>query len=61
MLLSLIGHFMFRNVYIKQFGFLRQKMDVLLGVGLAVVVSVSKLLGSFCDFMLAIANIKGFV
>jgi len=36
-------------------------MDVLLGIGLAVVVSVSKLLGSFCDFMLAITNIKGFV
>ena len=42
----------------KQFG---NKMDVLLGIGLAVVVIVLTLLGSFCDFMLAIANTKGFV
>ena len=42
----------------KQFG---KKLDVLLGIGLAVVVIVLTILGSFCDFMLAIANIKGFV
>ena len=42
----------------KRFG---NKMDVILGIGLAVVISVSSLLASFCDFMLAIANIKGFV
>ena len=49
----------FRNVYIKQFGVLRQKLDVLLGVGMAVLVVVSKILGTFCDFMIALANMKG--
>ena len=49
----------FRNVYIKQFGVLRQKLDVLLGVGMAVLVVVSKVLGTFCDFMIALANMKG--
>ena len=51
-------HFVFSNVHMKQFG---NKLDVLFGIGLAVVVIVLTLLGSFCDFMLAIANTKGFV
>ena len=38
---------------------MRQKLDVILGVGLAVLVVVSKILGTFCDFMIALANMKG--
>ena len=51
----------FRNVYIRQFGVLRQKMDIILGIGMAVVVVISKILGTFCDFMIALANIGGIV
>jgi len=36
-------------------------MDVILGISLAIAVSVSKVLGSFCDFMIALANKQGAV
>ena len=49
----------FRNVYIKQFGILRHRLDVFFGIGMAVLVVVLKILGSFCDFMIALANVKG--
>ena len=48
-----------RNVHIKQFGIWRHRFDVLLGVGMAVLVVVLKILGSFCDFMIALANVNG--
>ena len=36
-------------------------MDVLLGIGMAVAVVISKMLGTFCDFMIALANTEGIV
>ena len=50
---------LFRNVYITQFGIFRQKMDVLLGIGMAGLVVISKILGTFCEYMTALANIGG--
>jgi len=61
LLIFCCSKYIFRNVYIKQFGILRQKMDVILGISLAVVLSISKVLGSFCDFMIALANKQGAV
>ena len=36
-------------------------MDVLLGIGMAVLVVISKILGTFCEYMTALANIGGIV
>ena len=40
---------------------MRHRLDVTFGVGMALIVVIFKILGSFCDFMIAIANVEGSV
>ena len=45
----------------EKLGIHRLKLDIFLGFGMAFMVIVTKILGSFCDFMIAAANVQGIV